>query len=217
MRITAYILPLLVSISVHAAVLLGGGFGRSADAPFDPGRAAVRVRLVPSIKSVATMQQPQPLPAPPPTPRALTSTRFNAQFTAPLPPPQVEPAAPAQQIEAPRYIFQVTPTVDAIERNSDLNDQGVFTPAQSIGLNMPQYPRLSRRRGEEGAVTLDVQVLAGGRAGRIDVVASSGHTRLDRAAVKAVRASTFHPARRGNKAMDSTKRIVFTFRLDDAR
>ena len=58
----------------------------------------------------------------------------------------------------------------------------------------PRYPYLSRSREEEGRVILQVYVNKKGRASRIETIQSSGHSRLDKAARKAVKNWTFIPA-----------------------
>ena len=58
----------------------------------------------------------------------------------------------------------------------------------------PRYPYLSRSREEEGKVILQVYVNKKGRASRIETIQSSGHSRLDKAARKAVINWTFIPA-----------------------
>ena len=65
--------------------------------------------------------------------------------------------------------------------------EGLANPA-------PRYPYLSRSREEEGKVILQVYVNKKGRASRIETIQSSGHSRLDKAARKAVKNWTFMPA-----------------------
>ena len=65
--------------------------------------------------------------------------------------------------------------------------EGLANPA-------PRYPYLSRSREEEGRVILQVYVNKKGRASRIETIQSSGHSRLDKAARKAVKNWTFIPA-----------------------
>jgi protein TonB len=78
----------------------------------------------------------------------------------------------------------------------------------------PDYPRQARRRGLEGQVVLEVEVRADGRPGRIDIVASSGHAILDRAALEGLRRWRFQPARHGGRAVDATLRVPVSFRLN---
>ena len=65
--------------------------------------------------------------------------------------------------------------------------EGLANPA-------PRYPYLSRSREEEGRVILRVHVDKQGRASRIETIQSSGYSRLDKAARKAVKNWTFIPA-----------------------
>lgn len=83
------------------------------------------------------------------------------------------------------------------------------------GVVMPAYPRESREKGEEGRVVVSVAIHADGTLGDIKVVESSGYSRLDEAALEAVRHSTFIPATRFGMPVDSTKKIAFTFRLKE--
>jgi len=83
------------------------------------------------------------------------------------------------------------------------------------GLVMPAYPRESREKGEEGRVVVSVAIHADGTLTDIKVVESSGYSRLDEAALEAVRHSTFIPATRFGMPVDSTKKIAFTFRLKE--
>lgn len=48
----------------------------------------------------------------------------------------------------------------------------------------PAYPLISRERGEEGVVTLRIEILTTGQVGQVKIVKSSGHKLLDHAALK---------------------------------
>jgi protein TonB len=77
----------------------------------------------------------------------------------------------------------------------------------------PAYPYAARRRGQEGRVVLEVEVLADGGAGAVAVARSSGVASLDRAAVDAVRRWRFRPARRNGRTVRSTVRVPVRFAL----
>ena len=51
----------------------------------------------------------------------------------------------------------------------------------------PSYPHMARRMGLQGKVVLNVEVLANGSCGQINVAQSSGHTALDNNALSAVK------------------------------
>jgi protein TonB len=81
------------------------------------------------------------------------------------------PPAPAQMPAAPR----------------------VITDVAYVEAPQPRYPPESKRSGEEGLVVLRVLINELGRAARIDIEHSSGHTRLDEAARLAVQRALFRP------------------------
>ncbi len=78
----------------------------------------------------------------------------------------------------------------------------------------PVYPPASRAMGERGEVTLRVLVSARGEPQEVMVSISSGHARLDQAALDAVWRWRFEPARQGENAVAAwvIVPIVFTLR-----
>ena len=73
----------------------------------------------------------------------------------------------------------------------------------------PEYPMISRRRKEEGTVTLIAEV-ASGRVTSVRVEKSSGHSSLDESAIRALRRWRFDTSGYGESL---TVRIPFTFIL----
>jgi protein TonB len=78
----------------------------------------------------------------------------------------------------------------------------------------PRYPDAARRSGEQGTVKLRVQVARDGVASRVAVEKSSGSPHLDAAALEAVKAWRFAPARQGGNAVESWMLVPIVFRLD---
>jgi protein TonB len=74
---------------------------------------------------------------------------------------------------------------------------------------------MSRRRGERGKVVLRVHVSAEGTASQAEVQASSGHQRLDEAAVQAVLQWRFVPAKRGDQPVAAWVLVPIVFSLRD--
>ena len=93
----------------------------------------------------------------------------------------------------------------------------VFAQADYAHNPKPQYPERAQREGWEGAVFLRVLVNQEGRVERIEVGRSSGFATLDRAATKAVKDWRFHPARYGEKEVESWVRIPIVFKLEGNR
>ncbi|NOT29528.1 MAG: TonB family protein [Planctomycetes bacterium] len=77
----------------------------------------------------------------------------------------------------------------------------------------PGYPRLSRRAGEEGSVLCRLHVGADGRVSEVEVVESSGHERLDRAATETLVGWRFEPRREDGRPVAARILHRVTFRL----
>ena len=69
--------------------------------------------------------------------------------------------------------------------------------------------------GLQGKVILNVEVLAEGISGQINVHQSSGHQMLDNAAVQTVKTWKFVPARRGMQAITKWFKIPIQFSLNN--
>lgn len=106
-------------------------------------------------------------------------------------------------------------SAEAAQINGDLDGDGGLVEARATRLVKPTYPRISRRRGEEGTVVASVHIAPDGRSEEIRIVQSSGYGNLNRAVIKALERSTFEPARRGKIPIPAEKTITFTFRLED--
>ena len=183
---------------------------------------AAAILLVPSVRERIVAAQPllveyrgeaRAEPAPPkelPGPRM----RDPIEIALPVPPiaiaPDVAiqpPASHAPSISlpaaAPIRIAEATPAIEPPRFDmSYLNN-----PA-------PAYPPVSRRLKEQGRVLLRVFVSASGSAEDVEVRASSGSDRLDRAAIDAVRHWRFAPARRGNETIAAWAIVPILFQLD---
>ncbi|MCG9081399.1 energy transducer TonB [Laribacter hongkongensis] len=77
----------------------------------------------------------------------------------------------------------------------------------------PAYPPLSQELGESGQVRLRVTVDASGAPSQVEIAESSGFTRLDRAALSAVKRWRFVPARRGSEAVAGRVIVPIHFNL----
>jgi len=77
------------------------------------------------------------------------------------------------------------------------------------------YPLASQRKREQGTVVLRVLVKANGSAGTVEVKTSSGYSRLDAAALEAVKSLRFEAATVGGKPVEEWVFVPFVFRLND--
>jgi TonB family protein len=86
-------------------------------------------------------------------------------------------------------------------------------PASPLAPIKPKYPRSSRRRGEEGVVSLTLMVLSNGTPSDVKIVKSSGFSALDNAALMASRSARFKPARKNGMSVDSERSFRIRFEL----
>ncbi|MDE0837632.1 MAG: TonB family protein [Kiritimatiellae bacterium] len=208
-----------VSLLLHGSLLSMKATHRPATPQFESGVVSVELTLLPSIAAVAATD-PSPLtPAPPeefPKPRSeetpVISAREDPTETESETTPEPTPAEPEVKRPAPTP----TPNVNAVDLDgAPEEDKGALTEAEPKSECRPVYPRVSRRRGEEGVVVASVDVDVSGRGSNPHLVRSSGHTRLDRAALKALENAHFTPASRRGHPYASTLTQTFTFRLTD--
>ncbi len=74
---------------------------------------------------------------------------------------------------------------------------------------------MSKRLNEQGTVVLRVLVRSDGSAGTVEVKSSSGFSRLDQAAVDAVKTWRFNPATVDGKPIDEWYQVPIPFKLQN--
>ena len=184
---------MMLSIAVHSGVLYGNRFNVQAQPQLQSGRRVVLLSLpaVPASDPAAdkrinseNLRDPQPLNRPSPSPELIEKVSDETDSTA----------AEEQVADAPA-------------------DEGITSAARIRSGTIPSYPRLSQLHGEEGVVLLSIEVLDTGKAGRVEVLKSSGYRRLDRAAVTAAQTADYIPARRLGRSIDSQLIQPMSFEL----
>jgi protein TonB len=129
-----------------------------------------------------------------------------AQAAAPAATPVAAPAAAQTSASTPTSESGMPATA----RNTDADYKAAY-----LNNPRPAYPLLAIRQGAQGQVLLLVEVLPDGRAGRIELEKLSGHAMLDAAAMNAVRAWRFTPARKDGLLTTQTVRIPIHFNLKE--
>ena len=92
-------------------------------------------------------------------------------------------------------------------------------PASAVAYLEPirlAYPRASKRMGETGRVLIRVFIDLTGSATAVQVERSSGHRRLDDAALAAVREARFKPYTENGRPLASLAFIPLDFQLENA-
>lgn len=100
------------------------------------------------------------------------------------------------------------------QRAVSQEDRQPTVDASARGNRIPDYPIQARRLGEQGVVVLRVLITPDGRASEIQLAQTSGSTRLDRAAIDAVREWRFMPALRGGRPVSAWYEWRWEFRLN---
>jgi protein TonB len=167
---------------------------------------------------------PAPTPPPPPKPRVTPPAPPPVIATPPAPTPEstqpavavveptpVAPPEPAPAAPAP-VVVQAPPAPPAPPPEPRTIDIGAVRYRQQPVL---AYPAASRRFGETGRVSVRVRVDASGQPDAMHVVRSSGHPRLDAAALDAVRATRFHPYTQDGRAMPFWVVMPLIFELEN--
>ncbi|MCX7673186.1 MAG: energy transducer TonB [Thiobacillaceae bacterium] len=163
-------------------------------------------------------EPPKPLPPKPrPQPQAPRHSPPPPVLTAPAaaPSPVTAPPPPPEPVPVPVVLPPPQPPV-ATSVAAPPAPPPVTPPrfdADYLDNPAPPYPALSRRLGEEGRVLLRVYVLPDGSAGQVQVRESSGHERLDRAALETVRRWRFVPARQGEEPVAAWVLVPIAFSL----
>ena len=88
---------------------------------------------------------------------------------------------------------------------------GNYIPPQFLTRYKPPYPEQARAQKLEGVVLLLVSVDTSGRVTDASIHQGSGHAILDRAALEAVRAWRFTPARQGDRVIPATVELPIRF------
>jgi protein TonB len=156
-----------------------------------------------------------PVPAPKPKPKPKPKPQPKSK---PHPVKETPPPKPVEQPPAPPSPPAGTPdgaTTTQAPRQGPPRDQPVtVSNIEYLGPGpAPVYPMASKRRREEGRVTVLVVIDTQGTIEKATVVSSSGFPRLDEAALDALRRVRFKPYTRNGVAYTVQARIPFDFNI----
>ena len=194
----------LVVIALHAGVIYALVTGL-AQRTVEIVRAPIETRILPP-------DQPVPPPAPPPPPRLAPPPLFVPAPEVRIAPPPARSNAvtvvtPAKPPEPAPPVAAPPPVAAAPPPHVPVRVQPRLDPARS---HEPAYPPASRRLGEQGSLIVQVLVDPSGNPRDVKLIESSGHARLDDAALAGIRANyRFVPGTLDGKPVEQW----FTFRF----
>ncbi|HUW24964.1 MAG TPA: energy transducer TonB [Gallionella sp.] len=157
-----------------------------------PPQAAPVAPVPEPVPEPKPLVKPKPKPKPEPKPQPVAEPIPVDTPQAETAPETVTPVAtaetsvPAEASSAPSEPVNSSPGLP--DREPDYQAAYLRNP-------VPAYPMVARRMGWQGRVVLNVEVLASGMPGRIELYQSSGHDVLDKAAMRAVSGWRFIAAR----------------------
>ena len=167
--------------------------------PKSPART-VTAALIPEKKKIPkTPPRPDHASIPPKTDQVtpIEETVTPEEYQTPVPDIPEESV-----IETETKIASIPPAKVVREARPDYKDNP-----------RPQYPKRARRRGYEGTVILDVLVDGNGGVKELRILTSSGHSVLDKAALRSVKGWLFKPGMVGDEKMDMWVRVPVRFEL----
>jgi len=177
--------------------------------PPEPVKPPEPPKTPPSPKPVQPVLTPPTIPQTPapttPEPPAVLAAPTAAptapavQAAAPAPPPPPAPPAPAPVPPAP-------PPPPKVELPSSKADYLHNPP--------PDYPRMSKRLGEQGKVVVKVLIGEDGRAQKVELLTTSGFERLDKSAMEAAMRWRYVPGKRGGVAEAMWYQVPIQFTVE---
>jgi len=143
---------------------------------------------------------------------AIAQPKKVIPVSLPEPAPNIEPV----QTEVADQVAIATPSAPAASPvTAEIAPTEPDYKADYLNNPAPSYPLAARRMGMQGRVVLNVEVLASGVCGQINIQQSSGFPILDNAALKTVKSWRFLPASRAGHAVDKWFMIPVHFSLKD--
>ena len=153
----------------------------------------------------------QPVLTPPPAPQ--TPAPATPEPPAVLAAPTAAPTAPAVQAAPPAPPPPAPPPASpapAAPPKVELPS----SKADYLHNPPPEYPRMSKRLGEQGKVVLKVLIGPDGAPQKVELQTSSGFERLDKSAMEAAMRWRYVPGKRGGVAEAMWYQVPIQFTLE---
>ncbi|QRR10655.1 energy transducer TonB [Burkholderia sp. MS455] len=215
-------------LAAHAVMLTAAWLHRNAPPPKSVEVQTITAQLItpaPIAQQVAAESIPRPAPPKPvprvkpkvepkPVPKAAKPTpQPVTQSPAPSPTPAPAAADPTPAPAAPAPAAPAAAPGPARETMQVSAPKNV--PTLQCNFVKPDYPSMSRRRGESGTAYVHFVVGVTGKIESIDLQKSSGYPRLDDAALDAMRSTTCRPYIENGQAIRAARTQPYSFGLTD--
>lgn len=176
----------------------------------EPVAAAAAIQSTPTpptpvqrVTRAKPVVQPKPRPVPLPVAQAPSEHAIETPAPAAPTPPAAAPSAP--EVPPPAAVAQGKPTM-ALSAPKNV-------PHLDCRIAQPDYPMVSKRRGETGTVSVSFVVGLSGQIEDIRLKQSSGYSHLDDAALAAMRDSACKPYLENGEPVRAAYTQPFDFNL----
>ncbi|ELW9451570.1 energy transducer TonB [Burkholderia cenocepacia] len=214
-------------LAAHAIMLTAAWLHRNAPPPAKQVEVqSITAQLIPpapaaqpiAVQSAAQQPTPpKPVPRvkpkiePKPVQKAIPTPQPVAQAPSPTPAPAVVDPTPAPAAPAPAAPAAAPgPARETMQVSAPKN-----VSALTCNFVKPDYPSMSKRRGETGTAYVHFIIGVTGKIESVQLQKSSGYPRLDEAALEATRASTCPPYIENGQAIRAAHTLPFNFTLND--
>jgi periplasmic protein TonB len=201
----------LIALAAHGLLFLVPG----------PAQEEVRQRqeeirfviLPPAPEASAPVPMPEPKPEPPPKPKPVPAAEPVSLPVLPLLKSVPAPAKPVEATDtaplAPPVVS--TPALQAGPVRTSFDEPEGPRFRERV---VPEYPMRARRMNREGVVTLELHIDEGGRLLEATLLEGAGFG-MDEAALRAVRQSTYFPARHEGRPVASRAVLNVRFQFKE--
>lgn len=149
---------------------------------------------------------PKPEPKPDPKPEPDKPSEPEQVEREPL---KNEPLE--QEVKPEKTVQKPTPTAATQDAGKPVM---VERPSFRVKPTPPRYPRVAKRKGQQGVVMIEVWLDEQGRQTRLEIAESSGFETLDEAAITAVKAWQFKGHSINGQSMASRLKVPVRFELN---
>ncbi|QDW50905.1 energy transducer TonB [Burkholderia sp. KBS0801] len=214
-------------LAAHAIMLTAAWLHRNAPPPKSVEVQSITAQLItpaPIAQQVAAESIPQPAP-PKPTPRVKPkvepkpvqkAAKPTPQPVAQSPAPSPTPAPAADPTPAPAAPAAAAPAATPGPARETMQVSAPKNvPTLQCNFVKPDYPSMSRRRGESGTAYVHFVVGVTGKIESVELQKSSGYPRLDDAALDAMRSTTCRPYIENGQAIRAARTQPYNFGLTD--
>lgn len=151
-------------------------------------------------------------PKPPSKPSSSSKTVQATQDHLPVKTPEVIKEAPTTSLADVKA--KAPASTQALADPLDSHETIITKPIFAVQPTPPRYPKVARKRGQEGTVWLDIWLDEKGNKSKLEITQSSGLTLLDQSALKAVSGWKFKPSEKNGIRVASRVRIPVVFSLN---